>query len=163
MVADTLYAGSAAGINNLDYAFFVLHKYGTTSYSKFPYKDAREIKAYYNPTLLNDPNLVKTGIPEELYNPDSTFTLQVLNNFKHYITRGVPILIAIDQPFPLCDWENINQYEPNPKNMDGNHIVNIIGYNNGEFIIKNNYEEDCINSYSYENIFKILRWAYVLE
>ncbi len=163
LVADSLYEGNSDGINNLDYAFFALYKYGTTTFSTFPYRDAKEIKTYFDPTLLSDRTLFKISIPTEVYNPDDSFTESKLNNFKKYISSGIPIIISVDQPMADCDWDKIRTYDPDPNDQDGNHIVNIIGYTAKEFIIKNNYDIDCILSASFSDVFKILRWAYVIE
>jgi len=165
IVADTLYEGGTDVVNDLDYVFYALHQYGTIPYVKFPYQDAKEVKAYFDPTLLSDKSIYKINIPTEVFNPDDSFSQEKLNSFKKYISSGVPVMIAIDQPVADCDWNNLATYDTDKNNEDGNHIANIVGYNDmtGQFIIKNNYEKDCLIIHNYADVFKILRWAYVLD
>lgn len=161
-VGDALYDGNTDDLGNLDFAFYILFKYGTTSLQQFPYREEDEIRRHFDPASLTQPDLVKIGKPVQIFTPWQGYSDALLAQFNQYLSQGKPIIISIEQPrLRNCVWVNIDTFEPNQRDTSGNHIVTLIGYDGDKLQVKNNYDLDCSSWYAATDIFKIMKWAYV--
>jgi hypothetical protein len=159
-----MYDGYNAPLGDLDYTFYVLYKYGTVPFSEFPYTDQRGIASH-----RNEFNTMKTGLttispPNEII-ADGVKPANWIDQFKSEIVSGKPIIVSIKQPNADCYWKDLDKYDPLADNKSGSHIICIIGYNDQskKFLIKNNYGLDCTEWYKYDDVGKLIQYAYTID
>lgn len=159
-----MYDGYTGMLGDLDYAFYILYKYGTVPFSEFPFTNPRDINAHRNEFNTMKTGLVTIAPPYELIT-EGTKPTNWIELFKKEIVNGKPIIISIKQPNPDCYWKNLNTYDPVADNNSMQHIVCIIGYNDQskKFLIKNNYGLDCTEWYKYDDVGKLIQWAYTID
>jgi len=161
--ANEKWGGNLEDYNNLDNAFWVLHVYGTVSFSEFPLIEEKNSAKFYrrNKTMLKEANVTLIKDRKELLTPEDTKDEAFIKSLAQYISNGVPIICAINQKEAVCTIE----FAGDAASGD-NHIVTILGYNlrSRNFIVRNNY--DCCNcdiEIGFDEFLRCLRWAYVLE
>lgn len=159
-----LWKGDIRDYGNLDNALYILVKYGTITFNKFPYTLEDDIDRHFTGDMLTAPTDLKiSGINELITPTDYHHNDAILFKLQTEIAKGHPIICAIKELTGRCD-QNFVRADPWRIAPAANHIVNVIGYNTvtRTLTVKNNFKKDCVFEVPLDRFCNALSWAYVL-